>query len=67
MRTLTRMSTLAPLSQHLRDTAAAHPGVVAQRELVDGTWQEWTYAEFAERATAPVSYTHLTLPTKRIV
>lgn len=52
MRTLTRMSTLAPLSQHLRDTAAAHPGVVAQRELVDDTWQEWTYAEFAERATA---------------
>ncbi|MFL0460793.1 AMP-dependent synthetase/ligase [Kytococcus sedentarius] len=43
------MSTLAPLSQHLRDTAAAHPLVVAQRELVDEVWQEWTYAEFAER------------------
>ena len=43
------MSTLAPLSQHLRDTAAAHPRVVAQRELVDEVWQEWTYAEFAER------------------
>lgn len=43
------MQTLAPLPQQLRDTAVAHPQVVAQRELVADAWQEWTYAELDRR------------------
>ncbi|WP_462417306.1 AMP-dependent synthetase/ligase [Kytococcus sp. Marseille-QA3725] len=50
------MPTLAPLPQHLRDAAAAHPGVVAQRELVDGDWQEWTYEQFERRALDLAAY-----------
>ncbi|SNC61055.1 long-chain acyl-CoA synthetase [Kytococcus aerolatus] len=45
------MNSLAPLPHQLTATARAHPELVAQRELVDGTWHEWTYAQLLERVT----------------
>ena len=41
-----------------------------EREDVQQVWKEFTQHEFVEKmgdGTLPVSYTHLTLPTKRIV
>ena len=42
-------------------------GVALLEEAVIDTWGKMNRLEYLTVSTAPVSYTHLTLPTKRIV
>ena len=51
--------------------ASERPAAPAMREKEYGIWQTTTWADMAKMvehmACGSVSYTHLTLPTKRIV
>ena len=48
-------------------TLSGFTGSLEDTEILDGEYNEQTGPKFLKGASGPVSYTHLTLPTKRIV
>ena len=58
------------VNDFLRRAEQVYPeriGIVDEPDQPATTWGTLTYAQVADRARQTVSYTHLTLPTKRIV
>ena len=57
-------ATAQTLPQYFLHQAQTQPaGKVAMRQKEFGIWREFTWNDSYEQVRAPVSYTHLTLPT----